>query len=331
MKIKSILYAFMALWLTSCTSIPVSGPWKTKKIATGFGPEDIVLDTLSSKVKPRILISCDTRRSTDSVTNGIYWLDLATDSVFLFNRLAEPVDLVFHPHGFDFVKMDSTLHLFVISHDDIKNVHTVIKYRVLEKDLIFEAEFHHKLFISPNDIFALTDGSFFITNDAGKRHSLAEQLFKLKRSSVVYYKDFLNAYYIDKSLSYANGIYFEKPFLYVSTVLQNTIFKFTIEDGKSIERTELSEIKGGDNITKSQNKYLVAAHLNSIAFLRHRKIANIPSPSVIYQFDPFTGEKEVLFSDDGKTISAASTAIRYGKYLYISQVFDNFILKVDLE
>lgn len=45
---------------------------------------------------------------------------------------------------------------------------------------------------------------------------------------------------------------------------------------------------------------------------------------------PETGEKEVLFSDDGKLISAASTAIRYGDFLYVSQVFDNFVLKVKM-
>ena len=92
----------------------------------------------------------------------------------------------------------------------------------------------------------------------------------------------------------------------------------------------ISEIIGGDNITKYKNKFIVAAHLNTFAFLRHQKKSTNHSPSVIYQFDPKSGEKEVLFSDDGKLISAASTAIRYDDYLYISQIFDNFILKVKI-
>lgn len=331
MKIKFQALVFFGVFLISCSPIPESGPFETKIIITGFGPEDLTLDTITSENNPRLLVSCDTRRESDSVTTGIYWIDLKTDSVFEFLRLKEPADLVIHPHGFSMAVIDSIPRLFVISHDDINDEHPVIRYKIQNDSLIFESIYKSKLFISPNDIFALNDGSFFLTNDAGKRHSLIEQALKLKRSSVVYFPKNGQAYFIDHKLSYANGIYCDDPYLYVSTVRQNTIFKFTIKDGQAIEKESLSEITGGDNITKFKDKFIVAAHLNSLAFLRHKKNADIQSPSVIYQFDPKTGEKEVLFSDDGKLISAASTAIRYGDYLYVSQVFDNFVLKVKMK
>ncbi|MCD6178997.1 MAG: hypothetical protein J7K39_03750 [Bacteroidales bacterium] len=331
MKIKLFLVLLISVLLFSCNSIPKTGPFETEKIIVGFGPEDIVLDSISSFKNNRLLVSCNTRRNSDSITTGIYWIDLKTDSVFEFERLYEPPNLVFHPHGFDLVMIDSVPRLFIISHDDENNVHPIIRYKVLDKSLIFEAAYQNPLFISPNDIFALNDGSFFITNDAGKRHSLMEQVFKLKRSSVVYFPKNLKPYYIDKELSYANGIYFDKPNLYVSTVLQNSIFKFTIKNNQSTDKKKLTEIIGGDNITKYKDKFIVAAHLNSIAFLRHAKNTKNLSPSVIYQFDPINGDKKVLFSDDGELISAASTAIRYGDYLYISQVFDNFVLKVKMK
>lgn len=330
MKIRFslITLGIISLFLVSCNSIPQTGPFESKELITGFGPEDIVLDTMTSSENPRLLVSCDTRRENDPETNGIYWIDLKTDSVFEFERLYEPPSLVFHPHGFDLVMIDSIPRLFVISHDDEKDSHPIVRYKVLDKTLVFEAAYHNPLFNSPNDIFALNDGSFFITNDAGKRHSFIETALKLKRSSVVYFPKNQKPYYIDKELSYANGIYFDDPDLFVSTVRQNTIFKFTIENGEATEKKEITEIIGGDNITKYGDKYIVSAHLNSIAFLRHKKNPANHSPSVIYQFDPETGEKEVLFSDDGKLISGASTAIRFGDYLYISQVFDNFVLKV---
>lgn len=330
MKVSYFFVLILSVSLSACHSIPESGIFETKKIVTGYGPEDIILDSISDANNPRILVSCDTRRKSDSLTTGIYWIDLKTDSVFEFERLKEPEDLVFHPHGFDLVLIDSVPRLFVISHDDENKRQQVLQYKMSKNVLTLEKLFQNDLFSSPNDIFALKDGSFFLTNDAGKRHSFAEQLFKLKRSSVVYYTLDLKPYIIADNLSYANGIFFEEPYLYISTVLQNTIFKFTIEDGKVIQKQSLSEIVGGDNITKFKNKFIVAAHLNSIAFLRHRGNANIASPSVIYEFDPITGEKRVLFSDDGKLISAASTAIRYGNFLYIAQVFDNFVLKVKL-
>ncbi len=331
MRLRFSLFAVLSIFLISCTSIPISGPFETNKIITGFGPEDIVLDTITNENNPRLLVSCDTRRESDSVSNGIYWIDLKTDSVFEFHRLNEPEDLVFHPHGFDLAVIDSVPRLFVISHDDVNNHHPVIRYKILEKTLVFESIYENSLFISPNDIFALKDGSFFLTNDAGKRNGFLEQALKLKRSSIVYFPTDQNPYFIDHKLSYANGIYFDDPYLYVSTVRQNTIFKFTIENRQAIEKESLSEVIGGDNITKYKDKFIVAAHLNSLAFLRHRKNTNTPSPSVIYQFDAKTGEKEVLFSDDGKLISAASTAIRYGNYLYVSQVFDDFVLKIKVE
>jgi len=330
MKKHFFFFVLIGIIFSSCNSIPITSSFETKRIITGYGPEDIVLDTISSIENPRLLVSCATRRDNEPKTNGIYWIDLNSDSVFEFNRLNEPNDLVFHPHGFDLVLIDSIPRLFVINHDDINNQHPVLLYKILDNYLVFEAIYNDTLLISPNDIFALKDGSFFFTNDAGKRHSFIEQALKLKRSSVVYFPMDQKPYYIDKELCYANGIYFDEPYLFVSTVRQNTIFKFTIEENQSIKKLNLTEIFGGDNITKYRDKYIVAAHLNSLAFLRHRKKSTTPSPSVIYEFDPKTGEKEVLFSDSGEQISAASTAIRFGDYLYISQVFDNFILKVKM-
>lgn len=327
---NKILFIVFGMLLASCHSIPESGPFEYTKIITGYGPEDIVLDTISAHETPRLLASCDTRLASDSITTGIYWIDLKTDSVFLFKRLNEPDGLIFHPHGFDLVLIDSVPRLFVISHDDKNKRHPVIRYKVLEDKLVFETMYEDSLFVSPNDLFALPDGSFFLTNDAGKRHSFIEQALSLKRSSVVYYPMNQKPYYIDHDLSYANGIYFDDPYLFVSTVRQNTIFKFTIKDGIAVEKESLSKIVGGDNLTKYKDKYLVAAHLNPIAFLRHVRNSAVPSPTVIYQFDPITGEKQVLFSDNGELISAASTAIRYGDYLYISQIFGDFVLKVKM-
>lgn len=332
MKLKLFLIFGISAFFISCTSIPESGTFQTKKIATAFGPEDIVLDSISVENTTRLLLSCATRRDSDSITNGIYWMDLSNDEVFEFERINEPPSFKLNPHGFDLVLIDSIPYLFVISHDDVLNVHPIVKYKVQEKSLVFQAAFHNtQFFISPNDVFALSDGSFFITNDAGKRNSLIEKIFKLKRSSVVYKPLRANAYFIDQELSYANGIYFDEPNLYVSTVLQNTIFKFTLKDFKPTDKQILTEVIGGDNITRYKDKYIVAAHLNFFAFLKHKSKSTNLSPTVIYQFDPITGEKEVLFSDDGSLISAASTAIRFGDYLYVSQIFDNFILKVKLD
>ncbi len=331
MKAKSLFLFLSVIFISACTSIPNSGPFETVKIETGFGPEDMALDSISNPTEKRLIVSCDTRREQDSISNGIYGIDLKTDSVFVFTRRNEPPEFVFHPHGISLVMIDSIPRLFVISHDDEKHIQSVIRYKVEQSDLIFEAAFHNPSFISPNDLFALNDGRFFMTNDAGKRHSFMEQLFSLKRSSIIYFQNNFKSNYLLKNLSYANGIYFKKPYLYVSTSRQNRIFKYRFENGIIKDTVELTKIVGGDNIMPDGNHLLIAAHLNPIAFLRHAKNSKNISPSVIYQVNPETGEKKVLFSDDGHLISAASTAIHYGNYLYVSQVFDNFILKVKID
>lgn len=334
MKMKNaflVLLLASLLFTVSCTSIPQSGPFVTQKITTGYGPEDMALDTLTNPSQPRILVSCDTRREREPQTNGIYVIDIQTDSVSELRRVKEPEDLNFHPHGISYVLIDSVPRLFVISHDDENNKQLILRYKVFTDSLQFEARYQNTLFISPNDIFALENGTFFFTNDAGKRNSFTEKLFRLKRSSVVYYPRSLRPYYIDDELCYANGVYYKPPYLYVSTVLENTVYKYTLDDFKVVEKEVLAEVKGGDNIMPYKNKLLVAAHLKPIAFLRHKKNPDVLSPSVIYEIDTLTGEKSVLFSDDGSLISAASTGLRYGKYLYVSQVFDNFVLKVEMK
>jgi hypothetical protein len=50
----------------------------------------------------------------------------------------------------------------------------------------------------------------------------------------------------------------------------------------------------------------------------------------VFLVDPETGEHRTLYSTGGETISGGSTAIIFENYLYISQVFDPWILKVTL-
>ena len=54
------------------------------------------------------------------------------------------------------------------------------------------------------------------------------------------------------------------------------------------------------------------------------------SPSIVYEMDLDSNTKTILFEDNGDIISAASGAIRYKNKLYIAQVFENFILCVNL-
>jgi len=127
--------------------------------------------------------------------------------------------------------------------------------------------------------------------------------------------------------AYTNGIGVYNHDLYISTVIQSKVFRFKNQDIQA-KPEQIVKLVGGDNITfLPDGRLLVTAHLRQIKFLKHMKNSEIKSPSVVYLVDPIAKTKKVIYANDGRTISAASTAIWFNGYLYISQVFDGFIIK----
>jgi len=57
-------------------------------------------------------------------------------------------------------------------------------------------------------------------------------------------------------------------------------------------------------------------------------LPNELSPCKTFLINKTTGAANIIFSDDGSLISGSSTAIVSGKDLYLSQVFDGFVLKI---
>jgi hypothetical protein len=55
-----------------------------------------------------------------------------------------------------------------------------------------------------------------------------------------------------------------------------------------------------------------------------------PSPSVVFVVRPEIHTKNAVYVNDGRMISAASTAMAYQKKLYISQVFEPYIVVCDV-
>lgn len=345
-----ILTVFTALSLQlicSCVKLPVSDVQYSdyKKLMVGSGPEDMVLDTYSSK-NPRLLVSCSERRIKNSGFGEIYSLDISTGQSQILPRKKNPDSLVFRPHGMDLVKnINGEILLYCISHNELKREHSIIIYRVFGDRLEFQQKLDSPFLVSPNDVSAIPSGEIFVTNDSGKRGSLLEHLFKLKRSNVVmyvennYFKNPLNGDWEKKpvwqiaaaNLSYANGVAaggLSK--IYVSTVRGNQLISYKMnEKGNGFgEKKIIAKIKGPDNISFiSENEILLPCHLNQYAFLKHYKNPKKKSPSVIYKINILTGEIKVAYSNDGSQISAASTAINYHGKLYISQVFEPYILE----
>jgi len=299
------------------------------QIEVGYGPEDMLWDSISMD-EDRILVSCGSRRDEhDKSFNGIYAVNPISEEVIKLKQIGHPEDLEFHSHGFDMAKIDGQAFLFVINHEDEKGVQSILKYKVNKDELTLDSIIQHPLIISPNDIFVLNDGSFFISNDAGKRGSKTELMLMQKRGSVVYFPVSGAAEIVDKRLGMPNGLYFQEPFLFVSTSMQGKIFRYTQLNNSFTNKTQIAKkLPGADNLNPYKNGLLVPCHPRYIAFIKHAINAKKHSPSVVYYVSFDGAEKFPIFSDDGSIISCGSTAIVKDDFIYISQIFENYLLKV---
>jgi hypothetical protein len=66
-------------------------------------------------------------------------------------------------------------------------------------------------------------------------------------------------------------------------------------------------------------------------FLKHFKDEDKPSPCAVYSIDINTHVLDTMYLDNGTVLSTASTGLVYNGNLYVSQVFNPFILEIPLD
>jgi hypothetical protein len=303
----------ISLFVASCkTPKYASPPHVSQKISTGYGPEDIILDITGGA--ERILIS-SANRSSDKKGN-IQALNLKTNEVITLARTKEPDSIRFYPHGMDMIVGRTGIkYLYVISHEENKDL--VLRYKVLGDQLEFMDAFHDKLFTSLNDVTLDGDDGFFVSND------------HFRKGNVVHCNKFGDCNVVANKLGFANGLHKQENKLYVATTVGSRIHEITL--GEDLSMRKITRIKGADNLTYHEGKLLTVSHPCFLRFFRHVKKNSRRSPTKVYQIDPASNSKELLFSDNGRKISAGSTAIIYQNKLYIGQVFNPYILVIDLE
>jgi hypothetical protein len=127
----------------------------------------------------------------------------------------------------------------------------------------------------------------------------------------------------------ANGIYIENGYLYLAVTRENAVYRYPfLSDGGLGERVKLAEVKSADNITSFGDYLLVAGHPKDMAFMKHMHDSSNPSPSLIFRIPKTSPGSEVIFSNSGETISAASVGVVCSGRLFIGQVADDFVLAV---
>ena len=293
-------------------------------IVTAAGPEDIVLD----KTNNRILVSCDERRQGMPEHGEIQQIHLETEECTNLPLVNLP-SIPFHPHGFDLQNIDGVDYLFVINHyRDAAYTNSIIKFKINPSNLEFIKEYKNTLLISPNDLTVLSNGSFYFSNDKNSSNIL--DLLTDPNSGSLGFCDGNSVWKkVDSLIGFPNGLYDEDNTLYLATSRNFALFTYEIQnDGTLQNRKKLSKINGMDNIIADGDDLLIAVHPDEVKFALLSFLPETLSPSKTYAINKRTGAAKLIYSDNGSQISGSSTALVVGNDLYLSQVFEGFVLKI---
>lgn len=311
------------------------GRVSAQNIKVGPGPEDMIYDTLSGG--QRIIVSCAQRRKGEPEYGGFWSIDPKTLVSKELTRDGEPEDLGLHPHGIALTRnRQNQVLLYAISHKKAgkKTENMIVVYEVYSDRLRFKEIIQDKShLLSPNDLTATPDGRIYVSNDYGGGMALVmRHLFATKASKIGFYDGEIWKF-VGGKYRYANGIHHKDNRLFLTTTKGGELFRFDIwEDGSlKNERRIVNALSGLDNISFDHpNELITTGHPDPMAFIAHMRDPKKLSPVVVYRVNPKEGTTEVIYQNEGKEISAASTAIRVGDRLFISQVFDAFVRMVPL-
>ncbi len=328
MVLRVISLMIIAILAFACHPVPVTTPLPAERIPVGPGPEDMVLDTLQTE--HRLLISCSARRDSREPYGEIMAYTPESGRRQVLTRSGEPADIRFRPHG---IYLDGAL-LYVISHEHEPDDHPVLIYRVRGDTLSFVEAVRTPLQHSPNALVTGPMGEIYLVNDAGKRGSMLEKILKLKRAGVVKIsrdgEGDWKAVQVAGRLGYPAGINRIGDTLYVGDATLHKIHVYALsEEGLEPLKT-IPGVRGNDNIRIFDDRLLVPGHVKPLRFIGHVKNPAKHSPVAVFLVDPDRGDAQVIYATDGSTISAGSTALICRGDLYISQIFEPYLLKVTL-
>lgn len=143
---------------------------------------------------------------------------------------------------------------------------------------------------------------------------------------------------------YLNGIEAKEtpagPRLFVASTLEDKLYQIDLARGD--EPQPIAATSGFDNLaweSEDGDVLLAAGHHDMRRFLQHAWSSEVPSPSRVWALPvPGSGESgeagdvgalEVLYSDGGSQISAASSAVCFAGGLVVGQVFESAILRCE--
>jgi arylesterase/paraoxonase len=141
-------------------------------------------------------------------------------------------------------KNSNLLHIFVVNHrnregDDFQSLYSVIEtfdYTIGSDDIVHTSTIEDKLIWTPNDVAAISETDFYVSNDHKFRHGLMrefETFLRLPLSNVVLYESKTkSARIVVDGITGANGnaISKDKKYYFQSSILRGKILKYRINE-----------------------------------------------------------------------------------------------------
>ena len=263
------------------------------------------------------------RRDGTPSQGGLYFLDLDSGG-FVPKKISDDYPFPLYPHGISLLQLDSGRYqLLVVNH---AKEHSIVKFELFGDSLVYRSTFTHPSMISPNDVVAVDEESFYFTNDhgySGKWGKLAEDYLGVAASNVVYYNGEYQV--VADGIKYANGINLsgDKHQLLVASPRGFKLIYYDIqEDGLLSHDRNLNVGSGIDNIELDENGDLwLGSHPNLLAFAAYAAGKKPLAPSEVIKVSD-GNVVESLYENDGSAMSATSVAAPYRDLLFVGTVMD---------
>ncbi len=304
------------------------------------GPEDVEFLPLSAGPGLAVISSDDRRAAArgSPVPGALYLYDTATGRL---KNLTPGASNAFHPHGLSVTRgRDGGLYIFVVNHpwrgEGARQGHEIAVFRFEPgKPLRRIRTIRDQAISAPNDVFALDDRRFYVTNDHGLSGILRklEDYGRLPASNLVY-ADGLTLRVAAEGFRYASGVWVNDKGdrLFVAAAIDRAVFVFDWDPqtGMLSNRRRMEMDMGADNLNGDESGAVwVAGHPKLLSFVAHASDAGNKAPSEVYRLtaDGQGGyRKERIFSDDGSLFSASSAAAVQGRRMLLGTPFDDGFL-----
>jgi arylesterase/paraoxonase len=267
----------------------------------------------------------------------LYMLDLA-DPKAKPQSLTGDIPFDFHPHGISLFEVsENDWRIFVVNHRETKDTIEIFDWNMKSKIFSHSRTVEgSELLANANDLQATGAETFLLTHDHGALSKLGkfiEDFTKMGRGYVTYF-DGKNFTKILNGLSFANGIVRipKTDDLYIASMLDKKISHFRWTPSQPVKYVgEINLSDAPDNMTynSTSETMWVGVHPKLLALKFHSENPKRLAPSKILRISSLNSNPKIeeIFEDDGRKISAASSAIEYNNNLYIGSIYDHKLLR----